>query len=90
MNMISFFRTADCAGCDEIQASLEELCLAHELIIVPCRDGVPTYLPMEVTPPVLVDGDLIVHGGEKIAAHVEELIKFKGLWDKFQSDSCYV
>jgi len=35
-----------------------------------------------------VDGEKVVQGSDLIVARLEEIEKFKELWDKFQSDAC--
>jgi hypothetical protein len=86
--MIRFFSMGHCGRCDEIRDVLESRCLAHRLIWVD-EGAVPGGLPKGAAPPVLVDGDRIIEGVEAILAHLDELTRFKALWDKYQSDSCY-
>ena len=88
--MLTFFRTQACSGCEEIEDLLRQSCLAHEVITVSTTANAPRYLPMGARPPVLVDGDTVVQGQAKILLHLEELGKFKKLWDRYQSDSCYI
>jgi hypothetical protein len=86
--MIRLFLMAHCGRCDEIRDVLENRCLAHRLIWV--EEGTfPGDLPKGAIPPVLVDGGRVIEGAEAVLAHLEELIRFKALWDKYQSDSCY-
>jgi hypothetical protein len=86
--MITFFRTPDCPGCGEIQDILEELCLAHKVILLQGNNNI-SELPQGTHPPVLVDGDEVIQGPEAIVAHLEWLEGFKALWEKYQSDACY-
>ena len=86
--MITFFFMTHCARCDEIRHVLESRCLAHCPVLVD-EGALPGGLPAGVTPPVLVDGDRVIEGAEAILAHLDELARFKALWDKYQSDSCY-
>ncbi len=87
--MLTFFRTSSCHRCDEIQEILDSDCFAYQLIIVPGGD-VPGYLPMGAPPPVLVDGDEVIQGADRITTRLAELRRFKRQWGKYQSDSCYV
>jgi hypothetical protein len=48
------------------------------------RDEVPSV----TTLPALVDEEKVVQGSDPIVARLEEIEKFKELWDKFQSDTC--
>ena len=86
--MITFFRTAECPGGCEIQETLQELCLAHKVILLQGNNKI-SELPQGTHPPVLVDGDELIQGSEAIAAHLECLAGFKAEWEKFQSDACY-
>lgn len=87
--MISFYRHSTCPECDQIQAALEEMVLAHK--VIPWEEqasgkGIPGT---DLEPPVLVDGDEIYRGSDEILSHLKTLRCFKEEWDKFQSDSCY-
>ena len=87
--MITFFRTSDCPGCEAIEEVLEDLCIAHKVVLVP-QSGVPDEsMPDEAKPPILVDDDKVIRGNKNIIAYLEELKGFKELWYKFQSDACY-
>jgi glutathione S-transferase len=86
---ITFYKTADCRECQGIQAALEELCLAHEVVLVTASDEGRGALAEGTRPPVLVDEGKIYQGRGAILAHLEELEAFKELWYKYGSDSCY-
>ncbi len=87
--MMTFFRAADCPGCEAIQEVLADLCILHRVIVIP-EDGKPNEsLPGTAKPPVLVDDDKVIQGNKSIIAYLEELKGFKELWYKFQSDACY-
>lgn len=86
--MITFFRTPDCPECVEIQETLEELCLAHNVMLLKGDDDA-AGLPQGTHPPVLVDGNEVIQGRESIMAHLEGLEEFKALWEKYQTDACY-
>lgn len=87
--MLIFYRTEDCLGCKGIQTALEEMRLAHKVIIVknvPITDG---EVASGMRPPVLVDEKEIIQGKDNILKHLEKLEEFKEQWYKFQSDACY-
>ena len=86
---MKFFRTENCAGCDTIQEVLEDMCIAHEVIIVDEKEKSSKSLPNAIDPPVLADNGKIVQGAENIIDYLDELEEFKELWYKFQSDACY-
>jgi hypothetical protein len=59
--MVKFFRTAGCPGVDAIQETLEDLCIACEIVIV-SDTGKSHKLPPGTKLPVLVDEGKIVQG----------------------------
>lgn len=87
--MIVFYRTKNCPGCQSIQETLEEMVLAHRVVIVEKGEDSWEQLPGGVTPPVLVDDKETIQGSKNIVKRLEKLEKFKALWEKFQSDACY-
>jgi len=87
--MITFIRTKDCPRCSDIQEALEELVLAHEVVVLSGRDEDHEALPGGRKPPVLIDGEEVIEGSKAILEHLEHLEHFKEWWDKFQSDACY-
>ncbi|OHB80447.1 MAG: hypothetical protein A2Z25_08855 [Planctomycetes bacterium RBG_16_55_9] len=87
--MIKFYRTRQCSGCAAIQDALEELCMAHETVVLESPNDLPPELADAGCPPILVDGRDVIQGSKEIIAHLEELEQFKELWYKFQSDACY-
>jgi len=70
--MIEFFRTRKCKGCAAIQDALETLCIAHETVLLESAQDLPADLARGGPPPVLVDGEDVIHGSEGILAHLEE------------------
>ena len=86
---MAFFRTADCPGCEAIQEVLQDLCIAHRVVIVPENAKPDESLPDAAKPPMLVDDDKVIQGNKNIIAYLEELKGFRELWYKFQSDACY-
>jgi glutaredoxin len=83
--MITFYRRQSCRGCAAVQETLEELSLAHRVVLV----GEDAKPPEGTKPPVLVDDEEVIQGRDNILAHLEELKDFKAQWDKFQTDACY-
>jgi hypothetical protein len=83
--MIEFYRPPDCIGCDEIEAALKEMVIAHNVIIVqPGQGDVPT-----TDLPAFKENERIISGQEPMKAYLKELEKFMADWQRFQSDSCY-
>ena len=87
--MITFYRTPNCPRCSQIQGALEDLVIAHRVVVVRDRSEIAGLLPEGAKLPVLVDNDEVIQGSGAILRHLEELEKFKELWDKFQSDACH-
>ncbi|MEJ2703188.1 MAG: glutathione S-transferase N-terminal domain-containing protein [Sedimentisphaerales bacterium] len=87
--MITFYRTRKCPGCAAIQDTLEELCIAHETVVLESPNDLPPELASAGHPPILVDEHDVITGSKNIIAHLEKLEKFKELWYKYQSDACY-
>jgi hypothetical protein len=85
--MLRFLRTRDCRGCQAIQGTLEELSLAHEVVVV--SGPTDAAMPPGNRPPLLVDEGRSIQGSEKIIAHLQELEGLKSQWERFQSDACY-
>ena len=88
--MIRLYRTAEChKGADDIEEALQEMVIAHEVILIDAAQ-VPDSLPPETQLPVLVDGSRVITGQAEIAKHLEELERFVADWRRFQADACYV
>ena len=87
--MITFYRTAEDAGDQEIQEALQELCLAHEVVLVLASGASGGSLPEGTRPPVLVDEGAVYQDRSAIHAHLEELKALRELWYKYGSDACY-
>ena len=66
--MITFFRTTEDAGDQEIQAALHELCLAHEVVLVPASGAGRRGLPEGTRPPVLIDEGTVYQDRSAIQA----------------------
>jgi len=87
--MITFFRTSDCPGCNAVQDALEDLGIAHKVVLVPQEGAPEESMPHGIRPPVLADDEKIIQGIKNIIAYLEEMKEFKELWYKYQSDVCY-
>jgi hypothetical protein len=87
--MIRFYRTRDCPACGHIEETMQDMTLAHETHTVSSVRDLPDDVGSVSALPVLVDGDRVIEGKERIVAHLEELADFKAQWEKFQSDACY-
>ncbi len=75
--MIEFYRLPNCSICDQIQEKLEEMVIAHRVVIA--ASDVP----------VLVENKKTYRGSSEILEHLSMLKKLKEDWDKFQGDACY-
>ena len=87
--MMTFFRTSDCPGCEAIQEVLDDLGMAHKVVVVPQGDVPDESMSHAAKPPILVDDDKVIQGNKNIIAYLEELKGFKELWYKSRSDACY-
>ena len=87
--MITFYRTTEDAGDQEIQEALQELCLAHEVVLVTASGAGRRGLPEGTRPPVLIDDGAVYQDRNAIYAHLGELKAIRELWYKYGSDACY-
>jgi hypothetical protein len=87
--MIEFYRTVDCDNCETIEAALQEMVIAHKVIVVEPGQW-PKTLPVGTPLPALVDNGQVVSGRTDLAAHLRELEKVVADWRRFQSDACYL
>lgn len=87
--MIVFYATTDDTSRQEIQEALDELCLAHDVVLVTKTSENQGSLPAGTHLPALVDDGRIYQGRSEIHAHLEELEAFRELWYKYGSDACY-
>lgn len=87
--MIKLYRPNDCPACADIEAALQELVVAHQVIRVE-EDKQQNDLAPEVALPAIKDNDQIISGSAAISAYLKELEKFVADWRRFQSDSCYI
>ncbi len=87
--MSTFYRTTEDAGDQEIQEALQELCLAHEVVLVTASGAGGRDLPEGTRPPVLIDDGAVYQDRNAIYAHLGELKAIRELWYKYGSDACY-
>ncbi len=86
--MITLYRTPDCPRCSDIQSTLRDMAVAHEVVVLESADRLPAGLEADALP-VLVDDGAVVQGAEAIFERLEELEGFREQWYRFQSDACY-
>jgi hypothetical protein len=87
--MIELYRPADCAECEEFEAALREMVIAHKVIAV--ESGAwPQSLLVQTPLPALKDGQEVITGPEAIHSHLEMLARFMHEWQRFQGDYCYI
>jgi glutaredoxin len=85
--MITLYRVPQCNACDEVQETLRELVVAHQVV------DVAKERPAEIAGkelPVIVDGDEWVSGEAALTDYLSELTRLMEQWRKFQSDVCYI
>lgn len=84
--MITLYRTENCVTCDQVQAALKELVVAHQVVEV---NGNPPDRVRGKDFPVIEEGDRLV-SGQEVTPYLRKLAKATEEWRKFQSDTCYV
>jgi glutaredoxin len=87
--MIKLFRLRDCSPCAEIETTLKELVVAHEVITLE-TDEAHAALGPEVALPAIKENGRTISGPAVISAYLKELEQFVSEWRRFQSDSCYI
>lgn len=86
--MIEFYRSARCASCAEIEEALEEMVVAHRVVVVdPARP--PEGWAGDIPLPALKDGGQTITGQQAIVEHMKQLGQFVEEWRRFQADACY-
>ncbi len=74
--------------CSEVREALDATALAYETVVVPVQE-LYDRLPEGTEPPVLIDDEKVIQGGNDILAYVDQLKGLKADWLKYQSDVCY-
>ena len=87
-NMIELYRPPECPACAEIEAALQELVIAHEVIVVKPEQR-SDLLPADTPLPAIKDDHKII-SGPAITPYLKELEKFVADWRRFQGDTCYI
>ena len=87
--MITLYRTAEDPWGLKIQEALDELCLAHEVVLVTASGAGRESLPEGLRPPVLIDEGQVYQDRSAILTHLEELRTLRELWYKYGGDACY-
>ncbi len=87
--MIELYRPIDCPTCADLEAALQELVVAHRVIVVEVGQ-IPVELGPDISLPALKENGQIIYGPEAIAAYMRDLERFVINWRRFQSDSCYI
>lgn len=77
--MIQLIRPPESTAADAVAEQLRDLVVAFDEIEDPTTRS-----------PVLRDGGRIATGDEEIAAFMAELRRDVALWQKYQTDACYV
>jgi hypothetical protein len=87
--MIELYRTEDSKTAQDIENTLQELVLAHEVITVSPTQASPS-LPPGISLPALRDEGQFISGDQEIKAHLLYLTQMAHEWRKYQSDACYI
>ena len=93
--MITLYRAADCIRCDEVQETLRDLVVAHQVVEVGQNGNGERPTPLNGALagqrlPVITDGDQVVSGEEAIHDYLADLTREMEQWRKFQTDACYI
>jgi hypothetical protein len=87
--MIKLYRTPDSSLADEVEAALQDMVIAHEVVAV--GGAAADAVPAEATAlPALVDDGEVVTGEAALRRRLESLRSLMNDWDRFQSDACYI
>jgi glutaredoxin len=85
--MITLYRVEQCDACDEVQETLRELVVAHQVVDV--QKDRPTELAGKELP-VIADGDQLISGEPALQEYLADLTNELEQWRKFQTDACYI
>lgn len=84
--MIKLYIKNDCNECDIVKEKLENMVVAHNVINVDEINSKPSFNSY----PVIVDDGKAYNSMKDIDRYIEELQKTYNLWNKYQSDVCYI
>lgn len=85
--MITLFRASDSTVADRVQQRLEDLVVAHRVVVAGSdseSDEIPPSLP------AIQDGERVVSGARALDQYLDGLEKLMADWNRFQTDACYV
>ena len=89
--MITLYRKAGCAACDDVQQALRELVVAHQTVDVTLeRPAALDEILSKRELPVIVDGEQVVSGDAALRDYLAALAHEMEQWRKFQVDACYI
>ncbi len=78
--MIVLYRAAGCPRADRVQEQLEDLVVAHRVVVLPEIEGLPA----------IEDGRQRVSGRQPLEEYLGRLEKTVADWNRFQGDACYL
>jgi hypothetical protein len=84
--MINFYKHENCPDCDEFEEKLIEIVIAHNV----CSLKSKTAEKLQLNNASIIEGKIKVSGHREIRIYIREIIKIMQLWQKFQSDACYL
>ena len=85
--MIEFYRPVNCPACADIEATLQELVVAHKVIVIEADQPKPEL--GDISLPAFKENGHVISGQEAIRTYLQELEGFVTTWRRFQSDACY-
>lgn len=89
--MPTLYRRPESPLGDEVQGALEAIVIQHDVVIVDSADDLPGVGAVSMQDlPALVDDGVVYASEAGLQRHVEELRQLMGVWDRFQSDACYI
>lgn len=89
--MITLYRVEECKACDEVQATLRDLVVAHQVVdIQKSSTSANGDLPTAEAVPLIVDGNARISGQPALQEYLADLTKEMEQWRKFQVDACYI
>jgi glutaredoxin len=97
--MITLYRSAACDSCDDVQETLRELVVAHQVVDIAhehatlSANGAADAIPVAILTgelPTIADGERLVQGEQAVRAYLVELAHELEAWRKFQIDACYI
>jgi hypothetical protein len=72
----------------QVQHDMTHYFMTFAKVSIRSVEEIRDKIPGVTTLPALVDEENVVQGSDPIVARLEEIKKFKELWDKLQSDDC--